>query len=149
MTLRNQQAAWFLGKLQARYPEIYTKYQALYEFTAHTPEYDGRYVPNEAYIKDKNTALLRLCREYELPHRIPRFIPRDWRETNYRIAERMLNRAFEHQIQGRPWKNLFWAGQNVQNLKEPLEAIAARGELETIRNVRGKIKTRIEALLEI
>ncbi len=147
MTLRNQQAAWFLSKLQARYPERYTEYKELYKFTTITPNYDGNYGPRDDYLEEKNTTLLRLCQEYGLPYRIPRYIPEDWRATNYRIAELMLNRAYENQIQSLPWKNLFWAGQNVQNLKEPLEAVAKRGELETIRNVRGKIKDRVEELL--
>lgn len=98
MTLRNQQAAWFLSKLQARYPEMYTEYQELYNFTTITPNYDGRYAPRGDYLQEKNTALLKLCNENGLLYRIPRYIPDDWRATNYRIAEQMLNRAYENQI---------------------------------------------------
>ncbi len=148
MTLRNRQGAWFLEKLQAHNPDAYAQYRDLYSFTTHEPTYTGRYTPRSAYMKEKHKLLLQLCPEYDLPYRIPRWIPEDWRRTNYRIAELMLNRAYEHQIRGRAWKNLFWAGQNIQNLKEPLEAVAARGELETIRNVRGKIKWRVEELIK-
>ncbi len=79
--------------------------------------------------------------------RIPRFIPEDWRGINYRVAEQLLNEAYMRKMRGQPDQNLFWAGQNIQNLREPIDAIAARGELETIRNVRGEAKAAVLDLL--
>ncbi len=90
--------------------------------------------------------MLRLCSDHDLPVRIPRSIPEDWRAINYRVAEELLNQAYLRKMWGQSDQNLFWAGQNIQNLREPVDAIAARGELETIRNVRGEIK---EVVLEL
>ena len=147
MSLRDTQAQWFLTKLQARFPTIYRQYQDIYKFSGHAPVYEGNYWTSAEYLLDRQPKLFDLCRELGVPYRIPRWLPADWRYHNYRIAEPMLNRAYEHQMHGREWKTLFWAGQNVQQLKEPIQDVAARGELHTIRNVRGRIKDRVEEML--
>ena len=145
MSLRDGQASYFLSKLMAEYPQVHAKYQTLYGFRNDRP-YDGRGGPPQAYLLPKQQRLLQLCSDHDLPVRIPRFIPEDWRGTNYRVAERLLNEAYLRQMRGQGAQNLFWAGQNIQNLREPIDAIAARDELETIRNVRGEAK---EAVMEL
>ena len=105
-------------------------------------------MPEGGYILAQHKRLLTLSQKDKIPHRIKRFIPNDWRKTNYRIAERMLNATYDRQLVGESWETLFWAAQNIQNLKESIEAVAARGELGRIRNVRGHIKKRIENILE-
>ena len=147
MTLRNKQALWFLQNLKERYPELIKPYSKLYRFTVGADEYNGRYYPSSSYFKPKHRQLLALCEAAQLPHRIKRFIPNDYRRTNYLIAEQLLNEAYRQQMVGKPYENLHWAGQNIQNLKEPIEEIAARGELTTIRNVRGPILEKVNHLL--
>ncbi|WP_420643942.1 radical SAM protein [Candidatus Leptofilum sp.] len=147
MTLRNRQADWFLRHLREAKPDVYQQYAELYQFTPNAESYDGRYVPTGDYIINQHEKLLALSQKHDLPHRIKRYIPNDWRKTNYKIAERMLNVSYERQMLGQSWEKLFWAAQNIQNLKEPIEAVAARGELGHIKNVRGHIKRRIEDIL--
>jgi len=48
---------------------------------------------------------------------------------------------------GKDWSNLFWAGQNIQNLNESIEGIAQRRELDRIRNVRGYILEEVKEYL--
>ena len=148
MTLRNRQADWFLQHLREAEPAVYQQYVDLYQFTPDGEAYNGRYLPGGDYMRQQHERLFALSDKHQLPHRIRRFIPNDYRKTNYRIAERMLNVSFERQMFGQSWETLFWAAQNIQNLKEPIEAVAARGELEQIKNVKGPIKKRIEAILE-
>ena len=148
MTLRNRQADWFLQHLREAEPAGYQQYVDLYQFTPDSEAYNGRYLPGGDYMRQQHERLFALSDKHQLPHRIRRFIPNDYRKTNYRIAERMLNVSFERQMFGQSWETLFWAAQNIQNLKEPIEAVAARGELEQIKNVKGPIKKRIEAILE-
>ncbi|MCB8928826.1 MAG: radical SAM protein [Ardenticatenaceae bacterium] len=148
MTLRNRQADWFLQHLREAEPAVYQQYVDLYQFTPDGEAYNGRYLPGGDYMRQQHERLFALSNKHQLPHRIRRFIPNDYRKTNYRIAERMLNVSFERQMFGQSWETLFWAAQNIQNLKEPIEAVAARGELEQIKNVKGPIKKRIEAILE-
>ena len=148
MTLRNRQADWFLQHLREAEPAGYQQYVDLYQFTPDGEAYNGRYLPGGDYMRQQHERLFALSDKHQLPHRIRRFIPNDYRKTNYPIAERMLNVSFERQMFGQSWETLFWAAQNIQNLKEPIEAVAARGELEQIKNVKGPIKKRIEAILK-
>ncbi len=148
MTLRNRQAEWFLHHLQAAQPDVYQQYAKLYRFTPDAESYDGGYVPAGDYMLKQHERLFALSEKHGLPNRIPRFIPNDWRKSNYIIAERMLNVSFRRQMVGQSWKTLFWAAQSIHSLKESLENIAARGELGTIRNVNGRIQKRIETILK-
>lgn len=140
MSLRDKQAAWFLRHLEARYPDIFAKYSELYEFTD-VDEYDGRNSPPASYLIPRQKFLLEQCRVHHLNYRIPRYIPTDWRRTNYIIAEKLLNEAYIKQMHGQYWENYYWAGQNIQNLSESIEDVFERGELSTIRNVKGKIES--------
>jgi len=90
-----------------------------------------------------NRKLLDLCKKYELPFRIKRFIPEDFRKLNYIISEKLLNHAFFLQATGQTWYDINWAGMNIQNLKESLADIADRKELRRIRNVNGRIEAYI------
>ena len=76
-----------------------------------------------------------------------RFIPDDYRKTNYTIAEKLLNEAYERQMLGKYWNSLFWAGQSIQNLTESIEAIAERHELMTIRNIEGEVKEKVQGYI--
>ena len=109
MSLRDSQARYFLGHLSTHFPDIYAKYKTLYQFDNAT-QYDGQSAPPSAYLLPKYRLLFDLCAQYELPYRIPRFIPDDWRQTNYRIAEQLLNTAYERQMLGNYWQNHYWAG---------------------------------------
>lgn len=148
MSLRDSQASYFLRSLEVFDPSVFERYRELYQFAGAAP-YDGLNAPPASYLVPKQQRLLDLCIKYELPCRIPRFIPRDWRQNNYRVAERLLNHAYLRQMRGKPGQDYFWAGQNIQNLGEPIEDLVARGELTSVRNVRGRIEERVlEALGE-
>ena len=149
MSMRDMQASWFLKKLEAHYPELLPRYAQLYQFTPGKPSYDGLPGPPDTYTRPLYKTLLNLSEAYELPWHMPRFIPQDFRRTNYLVAERLLNEARLRQMDGRYWQNLYWAGQNIQNLSESLVDIAGRGELHTIRNVQGKIQEFVEAYLNL
>jgi len=64
------------------------------------------------------------------------------------ISEEFLNEAFDNQYADRLWKDLHWAGQNIQNLTESIVDIASRGELRKIRNVDNALENRIQTFLE-
>lgn len=146
MSLRNTQASWFLQHLQAYDAGIFAKYQRLYSFRTSEP-YTGRHAPPANYLEPKQRLLLDLCQQHSLPYRIPRFIPDDFRRINYLVAEKLLNDAYKRQMTNGDWKNLFWAGQNIQNLAESLIEIAARNQLGNIRNVRGEVHQKVKRLM--
>ncbi|MEW6103787.1 MAG: radical SAM protein [bacterium] len=148
MTMRDMQAKWFLKHLKEMYPEFLERYEDLYQFKYNPNFYEGTYEPKKNYTLTKNKKLFALCTKHKIPYRIKRFIPDDFRRENYLIAEKLLNEAYELQILGKAWSNTHWAGQNIQNLKEPIIDVAKRGDLPKIRNVNAEIEKFIRKDLE-
>ncbi len=145
MTMRDNQALWFARRLREEFGEsLLREFLALYDGEI-TPggEFVGRYAPKGSYCLMINRKMLSLCEKYGLAFRIKRFIPDDFRRENYIIAEEFINQAYFLQSTGKAWSNLFWAGQNINNLAEPIRAIAERRELRKIRNVNEGIEARI------
>jgi len=140
MTMRDQQALWFLKHLQQDYPDLLRKYEQLYGFAYEPGSYDGSYVAKDSYNIQISRKFLDLCAKYDMPLRIRRFIPDDYRAENYRIAEKILNQAYRLMMTGKAWKSLHWAGMNIQNLKEPIAEVSNRGELRNIRNVDARLE---------
>jgi hypothetical protein len=130
-------------------PELLPGYLDLYEATFDPVRgYQGNYGPRSTYLGRIDNLLLRLCEEKELPYRARRFIPEDFRRTNYLVSEAFLNEAYRSQIEGRSWKNLHWAGMNIGILKESLEDVADRGELGKIRNVNPEVERQVLGLMD-
>lgn len=148
VTMRDLQARWFLKHLKERYPELIEKYEELFEFKYDPASYEGTYNPKASYLKKINKKMYDLCEKYELPYRINRFIPNDFRRANYRIAEKLLNEAYRLQMVGKAWSNKHWAGMNIQNLNESIVKIAKRNELQKIRNVNDEIEAFIRENLD-
>jgi DNA repair photolyase len=149
MTLRDNQARWLIGQLKNRYPEVVPKLLKLYSGSYSDDfGYQGKYSPPSYYYNRLMKRALGLCEKYEIGYRMKRFVPNDFRKYNYLISEKFLNEAFDNQYAGKPWKDLHWAGQNIQNLSESIVDIASRDELRKIRNVDDKLEKRIHAFLE-
>ena len=139
LTMRDRQADYFLKRIHDHYPEALKQMEPLYHFQYEPDFYQGQYTASEGYQKMLNEMMLELCGQVEMPFYVKRFIPNDFRRTNYTLAETILNTSFKRQLQGGNWYDLFWTGQHIQNMKEPIEDVAARNELETIPNVKGKL----------
>jgi len=149
MTMRDNQALWFLKRLSGKFPHLVEKFEELYQWK-YTPDvgYAGRYEPLKSYAKKIHRKMLALCERYRISFRIKRYIPDDFRKLNYLVAESLLNESYLAQMQGKAWMSTFWAGQNINNLAESISGIAQRGELQTIRNVGPAIEERILSLLK-
>lgn len=139
MTLRDEQANHFLSNIAELYPEIIPQYEKIYGFKYVPRFYFGRYGPASDYYKKLIHLFLEKAEKYNINTRMKRFIPSDFRRENYMIAERLLNRSLKLQWLGRYWKKDFWAGQDIQNLDQPIREIYEAGKLETMRNMKGKI----------
>jgi len=140
ITIRDLQGKWFLSHLKEIYSELIEKYEDLFNFKYNPDFYNGNYETQRSYSKVVNQQLLDLCREYGMNYRIKRFIPDDFRKVNYIIAEKFLNSAYKKQITGADWKTSFWAGHEIQNMKESIKDIAARDELHLIKNVNKQVE---------
>jgi hypothetical protein len=148
MTLRDNQAAWFLKSLSQEFPHLIEKYEELYQGSyAPVEGYYGRYEPGKSYSKRINKKMLELCQKNELAFRLKRYIPEDFRKRNYLVAQELLDESYLAQITGKPWTKTFWAGQNINNLGESIKDIAGRNELRKIRNVDPSIEEYVLNLL--
>ena len=126
MTLRDKQALFFLKKLAHKFPGLLPYYERLYGFTYNPLSYEGNYAPPQKYLIPIQQKLMKLCLEADLPYRIKRYIPKDFREHNYRLAEQMLNQAYEGQMLGEEWQRYFWGGMRLQLLKEDIRVLAQK-----------------------
>ena len=147
MTMRDNQALWFMKKLEESYPELVPNYEQIYGFSYKKDVYEGSYGPKKSYSKRVSRRVYKALERYDMPSRIKRFIPGDFRKKNYIIAEKLLNQAYGNQMLGKAWSNLHWAGMNIQNLKESILDVAERGELGKIRNVSGELEEYIKGEL--
>lgn len=139
MTLRDQQAGYFLKDLSVHHPELIKEYEKIYQFRYSPDFYGGQYAPSPDYQKKVNDVFFSSCEKYGMPFRMKRYIPADFRRDNYRIAEKLLDLSYSEQINGKAWSHYFWAGQNIQNLKESVRDIASRNELKKIRGIGPKL----------
>ncbi len=149
LTLRDLQAGWYLKHLNGARPELIPFYEELYHFQYNGNFYSGSYMPAASYAIKISNIFFELCGKHNMPCRIKRFIPDDYRKDNYRIAEGLLNRSYFKQSEGASYYNDFWAGQNIQNLKEPIRDIAVRNELKKIRSVDDQIEALIKKELNL
>ena len=148
MTLRDNQASWFLKRLSEGFPHLVERYEELYQGKYTSAEgYHGKYEPGKSYLKQIQRKMLELCGENGLNFRLKRYIPEDFRKQNYLMAQKLLDESYLSQMLGKPWTKTFWAGQNINNLGESIENIARRGELRKIRNVDPAIEAYILNLL--
>ena len=120
MTLRDQQALWFLNQLSAQRPDLIPKYEELYQFKYDPKFYAGKYVPKGDYLLEKHKLLFALSDKYEMPFQIPRFIPKDYRKENYQMSEILFKEAFKQQHLAWPWEDKQRIAQHLQLLGEPL-----------------------------
>ena len=135
LTMDNEQGLIFLKNLIQHYPNLIAQYEDLYKFKYTPDKYNGNYTPKKSYIKKIAKKIFRLLEKYKIPYRIPRYIPNDYRKHNYLISEQILNQAYKLQTLGFTYNNLYWAGMNIQHLKESIINIAKKNELTKIRNV--------------
>lgn len=131
MTMRNSQAQFFINKLKnSKYKDIVFDFLNLYK---------GNMYVDGIYLKKIHEILIALCKKYKLPCRAKRFIPNDYRKHNYFIAKKLLDQAYYNSLSGKTWKNMHWAGLNLQNLQESILDVYSRGELSTLKNFNEKI----------
>ncbi len=144
LTMRDKQAVWFLNEIKEKYEDKMSGFEKLYGFKYNSQSYSGNYNATYKYYNETTRKIFKLLKKYNMPYRIKRYIPDDYRRLNYMISERMFKKMYELDIQGKNTKELFWAANNIQNLKESVSDIYERGELEKIQNIQGEIKRGVE-----
>ena len=117
ISMKNQQAIWFLKHLANRHPHLIPAYKRLFNFSYPSNTYDGNPSPIHQYVLKKNRILLELCDKHDLSCRMPRFVPSDYRRYNYLLAESLFNEHYLRSVDGKPANEIYWLAKNIQQLK--------------------------------
>ncbi len=141
LTLRDSQADYFLKKLKnSKYNNVVKPLLELYK---------GQIYPPAEYARKIHIKLLNICEKYNMPVRVKRWIPSDYRKWNYKISELLLNEEYLDTLRtGKSNKTLMWAGLNLNNLGESILDVLKRGELSQIKNFTNKIVDQVKPYLE-
>jgi len=121
LTLRDKQAKRYFREIKTIHGDIPVIYHKIYGFSDKNQTYKGSYTANMEYHAEKNSYFIDLCKKYKMAYRIKRFIPNDFRKTNYKISERFLNNAYFLQMINKPYKDLQYAGFTIQELPKAIE----------------------------
>jgi DNA repair photolyase len=141
LTLRDSQADFFLNKLKnSRYKHVVKPLLELYR---------GQIYPPADYVRNLHPKLMNLCEKYNLPIRVKRWIPSDFRKWNYKISEILLNKEYFDSLRtGKSNKTMMWAGLNLNNLEESILNVVERGELSQLKNFTKKIVEFVKPYLD-
>ncbi len=141
LTLRDSQADYFLNKLKnSKYKQIVKPMLELFK---------GQIYPPADYARKLHPKLLSLCEKYNLPIRVKRWIPSDYRKWNYRISEILLNREYKDALKtGKSNKSMMWAGLNLNNLDKSILEVYRRGELSSLPNFNKQVIDLVVPYLE-
>ncbi|MFX0001914.1 MAG: radical SAM protein [Promethearchaeota archaeon] len=137
VTLRDQQAEYFIKMLKnSDYQYVVKPLLNLYKGQMHPPR---------DYVQKMHLKLFKLAEKYELPLRVKRWIPKDFRHYNYKISEIMLNKEYLEDVKtGKSNNILKWAGLKLNNLKE---SILNRFKNGTIYDLEGFYKKEIDLII--
>ncbi len=140
-TMRDQQKNYFIKKLKnSKYNHVVKPLLDLYRNYLH---------PSGDYIRKIHKKLFELSQKYNLPIREKRWIPKDFRNWNYKISELLLNKEYIETLKtGKSNKTMMWAGLNLNNLAESIIDVYKRGELSKLRNFTKKIVEFVTPYLE-
>jgi DNA repair photolyase len=113
LTLADQQRAYFMDVLNARFPDLASLYTSLYP--------PGSYAPAGGDWLHTARRMRELCGQYGLRDRMPRpVIPGDKRERNKRLVEALANQAYTLELQDAP-SHQVWAYRKAAWAVEDLE----------------------------
>ncbi|MFX1312883.1 MAG: radical SAM protein [Promethearchaeota archaeon] len=125
LTLRDLQADYFIKKLKnSKYSHVVKLLLNLYK---------GQMYPPDDYAQKIHLKLFNLSEKYNLPIRVNRWIPKDYRKWNYKISEILLNKEYLDLIRtGKSNNSMKWAGLKLNNLKESILNIYKNGNIDQL-----------------
>lgn len=140
LTMRDSQAQFFINKLKnSKYANIVQPLLELFKGQTHPPL---------DYATIINKKVLNYCGKYDMPVRLKRWIPDDYRKWNYKISEILLDKEYMDSLEGKPNNAMKWAGLNLNNLEESIVDVYKRGELSKLKNFNSKIVEFVEPYLK-
>ena len=136
LTLRDLQVDYFIKKLKnSKYHHVVKPLLNLYK---------GQMHPSADYVQKMHLKLVNLSQKHNLPIRVKRWIPQDYRKWNYKISEILLNKEYLDFIKsGKSNTTMKWAGLKLNNLKESILNIYKNDKIDQIE---GFYKTEIDII---
>ncbi len=146
MTLRDSQAKFFLQHLKKYFqnggnPQLYDTFLKFYN-------QGSSQEVNKKYFAKKSLEIIKICQKFNIKTRVQRWYPSDFRNSNYKAAEKLFTLAYENQIIGKNSKDLYWAAMHMQNLPRSLGSLDACGELNKLKYITPKIRKIIEPYIK-
>lgn len=141
---RTLQAA---GRLE---PNVVSEWRRLYDWL---PEKEPDYSPPPAYVAHLGSRVREICHRYDLPDRMPRYIPGGKKGTNKRIAELLFLRVYEMEIQEADPRRIWAFRKAAWTVDEMPESVVdiyqALGEsgLRSLPGIGNRIASEITAWL--
>lgn len=135
VTLRDKQALYFLKEINKSFPEKIKEYESLYDFKYDPENYKGKYVPVNDYHIKTGKIIAELCEKHGINIRMKRFIPDDYRKSNYLLSEKMFNHSYYLNLTGKQNSNLFFTAQEIQKLSRSVNDYISAGRLKDIANM--------------
>ena len=131
LTMRDQQAEYFIKKLKnSNYQHVVKPLLELYKGQMHPPS---------DYSQKMHLKLFNLANKHKLPLRMKRWIPKDFRQYNYKISEILLNKEYLDSIKnGKSDTSLKWAGLKLNNLKDSILNIYKNGKINELESFYAK-----------
>lgn len=138
VSLRDRQETHFLARLQAAMTDVHDRFVATY---VRDPSWRAR------WVRDMNACFKDACKDAGIAYRVRRFIPKDDRKWNYRVAERLLGLAYECQLAGEKGADYHAAGVQVQGLPVSIAGPARDRVLRGVQGLSPRARAVIDAML--
>jgi DNA repair photolyase len=116
ITMHDRQAVYFLNTLKKDFPHFISEYERLFSFRYDENEYHGKSHPDRKYLLYLNNLILEKADKYQLPLRMKRYIPQDFRKDNYRLSEILFNESYMHYMKGKEDAVFRKLADNINNL---------------------------------
>jgi len=111
------------------------------------PWFDGNNPSPRASNFEPRFRLLDLAARYQLPLRMKRFIPKDYRRENYWLAGRLADSALIRWCSGEPFRLHLRAARLINNLRRDVRNILREGEVHRIEGIDTAVWPEIDRLL--
>jgi len=137
----------FLSSLFQSYPDLKDDYQKIFRFHFNSNYYSGSYEADDNYRRTIAYTIINLCEKYNIPFKINRYIPQDYRKYNYELASKFMEKSVISFLNNTEWKRYFWAALNIQNLTESVSDILKRYEISTVKQIDKDMDELIDKIL--
>lgn len=97
--------------------------------------------------KKFNKLILDLSRSYNIPLRIKRHCPQDYRRENYWLAEKLADRAYYRKLEGQPFRHLLTVARRINEFTVDIRSLIRASELVKITDLEPTAKPEIKYLL--